>query len=148
MAEKPLTSNNLKDSPAELDSEPGTGYVFPAALQRCSPLTRRRWPSRSAGNPSVPRALGSTGSPPPGSCDVTGQAPPRAPARSHRSDQRQREGREEFELQRRRTQHWSGFSLVPQRRGLHLQQTVAVDQQVSRFDVSVQDPSRVKVLQT
>lgn len=30
---------------------------------------------------------------------------------------------------------------------VHLQQAVAVDQQVSRFDVPVQDPSRVQVLQ-
>lgn len=30
---------------------------------------------------------------------------------------------------------------------VHLQQTVAVDQQISRFDVPVQDPGRVQVLQ-
>lgn len=74
-------------SPAEWDSEPGRGCVGPAARRRCSPPTTRRWPSCSAGSPSAPPAPCSTESPPPASCDVTGRAPPRAPGRSHKSEQ-------------------------------------------------------------
>ncbi len=73
-------------SPAGWGSEPGRGCVVLAALRRCSPLTRRRWPSRSVGSPSAPLALCSTASLPPGSCDATGRAPPPAPSRSHKSN--------------------------------------------------------------
>ena len=75
-------------SPAEWDSEPGRGCGVPAARRRCSPLTTRRWPSHSAGSPSAPPAPCSTASPPPGSCDVTGRAPPPAPGQNHRSGQK------------------------------------------------------------
>lgn len=76
-------------SPAEWGSEPGRGCVVPAAPRRCSPLTTHQWLSHSAGSPSALLVPCSTVSPPPGSCDVTGLAPPPAPGRNHKSAQKQ-----------------------------------------------------------
>lgn len=124
-------------SPAGWGSEPGRGSSSPAARRRCSPPTTRRWPSRSAGSPSAPPAPCSTASPPPGSCDATGPAPPRAPAQSRRSGRRQKKVEQSVP---------GGKSVGRKER--HLQQAVTVDQQVPGFDVAVQNPRRVQVLQT
>jgi len=71
--------------PAGLDFAPGTGYVFPAVLQKCSPHSTHQLRLNSDALPSESLVHGSTVLPLPVSYALTDLAPLRVPNQSHRS---------------------------------------------------------------
>jgi len=75
----------MHNIPAGLDFAPGTGYVFPTVLQKCSPHSTRQLQLNSDALPSESLVHGSTVLPLPASYVLTDLAPLRVPNQSHRS---------------------------------------------------------------